>query len=310
MAIDFGGSAVRVSLRHEVGDQLVGTIPANVFSDPDGAPSATDVLAGTGELLEAAAALGPVECAAVALPGTVDPASGGILGINGKYDRLLGRDVVGWVADRLGLPRERVALENDARAALVGELHEGAAQGFGDAVLVILGTGVGTAVAQGGVLLTGRFGHAGVLGGHLVVDVEGPRCTCGGRGCAEAILGSWALPGTWQRVARTQAPPGLGYRELLDLATGGDPAARAVWEHLQSTLGALLVTLCHAHDPEVVVLSGGPLHHSAFDLPTLTEHLHGALFPSSHRPELRIATDPGLSVVKGLHHLARERQEL
>lgn len=300
IAIDFGGSAVRVSLRHEHRDRLIGTVAVQ----PD-----VDILPATGVLLDEALGQGAVHGAAVALPGTVDPATGGILGINGKYEWLLGHDVVGWVSQRLALPRGAVALSNDARAALVGELHEGAARGFRDAVLVILGTGVGTAVAHDGQVWSGAFGHAGVLGGHLVIDYLGPVCTCGNRGCAEAVLGSWALPTTWQRAAHTSPPPTLGYRELLDLVAGHDPAAVQVWATLQLALTALLTSLCHAHDPEVVVLSGGPLQHPHFDVDDLRTRLHASLFVSSHRPALRVAAEPGLSVVKGLHHLAATRQD-
>ncbi|HSI63382.1 MAG TPA: ROK family protein, partial [Candidatus Saccharimonadia bacterium] len=61
---------------------------------------------------------------------------------------------------------------NDAHAAILGEVWQGAATGSGDAVMLTLGTGVGGAVISDGRLLTGHLGRAGHLG-HITVDHHG-----------------------------------------------------------------------------------------------------------------------------------------
>lgn len=303
VCIDFGGSVVKVA-RSE------GGVPVAERSGP--APEYLADLARVAQMLAAVRGDAVVTSAGVALPGIVDAGVGGLVGVGGKYGDFDRFDMRAWVAEQLGLPRERVALENDARAALVGELFAGCAQDVSDAVLLIVGTGLGTAVAHDRVLLQGAHGHAGVLGGHLTIAFDGPPCTCGNRGCAEAIAGTWALERTWVDVAggspSSIARP-VTYRTLLEAVEDDDPAAARVWARVRNALVGLLVSLCHAHDPDAVVFSGGPLSHPAFDAPGLMARVHERLYPSSFHPETRVASHPERSVLLGLDHLARLTEE-
>ena len=61
-------------------------------------------------------------------------------------------------------------------------------------VLLAIGTGIGCSVILGGRPLRGRGHQAGLLGGHVIVQVGGRPCTCPARGCAEAEASTWALP--------------------------------------------------------------------------------------------------------------------
>jgi glucokinase len=301
ICVDLGGSSIKLA-RVSADGRLT---PGPVLS----VPSSPDDL---GPLAAAVAELGRrssgdrVAAAGLALPGIVDER--GLVASNAKYDGFAGVDLRGWLAGTTGLPVDSVVIENDARSALLGELAAGCAVGVKDAVLVILGTGIGTAVVHDGRLLVGAHGHAGVLGGHLTVAVGGPPCTCGNLGCAEAIAGSWALGRTWQTVVGAPPPAHLvplGYRALLDEAAAGDAAATAVWRTVRDVLVALVVDLCHAHDPDVVVFSGGPLLHPLVDVATLMDDVHRRLYPSSHRPAALRAAAPASSVLLGLDHLAR-----
>jgi glucokinase len=82
----------------------------------------------------------------------------------------------------LGLP---VAVENDAKALALGEGWVGAARGVTDYVAMVVSTGVGGGLVVDGRLLDGAGGNAGHIG-HVVVEPDGRRCACGGRGCLEA----------------------------------------------------------------------------------------------------------------------------
>src|SRR6185437_5382106 len=96
--------------------------------------------------------------------GIVSRAQRRVLAVNGKYGDAPQLDLCGWAQRELGLP---LFLENDARLALLGEWHAGAATGFNDLAMVTLGTGIGGAAMIGGRLLTGKHSQAGCLGGHL-----------------------------------------------------------------------------------------------------------------------------------------------
>jgi glucokinase len=169
------------------------------------------------------------------------------------------------MSERLGLP---VQVDNDANAALLAEHRHGAAAGHNHAAMVLLGTGIG-----GGLLLDGRI-YRGATGvgaelGHVVVDYDGPDCqgSCPGRGCLEVMASGTAIGREADRLAREQPDSALGRRlaagaEITgaiatELAHEGDPAAREALAEVGRRLGAGLVSLVNALNPEVIVIGGG-----------------------------------------------------
>jgi len=168
---------------------------------------------------------------------------------------------------RIGLP---VAWDNDTNLALDAEHRLGAARGASEAVMLTLGTGIGGALVVGGHLYRGSLGAAGELG-HTVVDIDGPPCSrgCPGRGCLEALASGTAIGREGESAAQAapdselavalaggRAPTG---RLVAELAAGGDPVARSVLERVGERLGAGLVSIVNAFDPEVVVVGGGAM---------------------------------------------------
>jgi glucokinase len=214
------------------------------------------------------------ECIGVALsfPGIADPVSSRILATpKGKFDDAASLDFSAWAHDRLTLP---IRVENDARMALLGEQHAGAAQACGDVVMVTLGTGVGTAVMMGGHILRGRHFQAGCLGGHLPARFDGRECICGSIGCVEAEASTWALPAicrSWPGFAASglAREPVLDFAALFRYAEAGDPVATQVRDHCLHVWAAGAVGLIHAYDPELLVFGGSVMKSSEQILPFL-----------------------------------------
>lgn len=159
-----------------------------------------------------------------------------------------------------------VAADNDAKAALAGEVAWGAARGMRNALLLTLGTGVGGAVVADGRMLRGASGVAGHLG-HITVDADGGLCLCGNRGCLETVFSAraveaaaWSLAHRGVRTALTEElrahPERLTAKLVFERAEEGDAAARSVVEPRVRALGAAVAGLVHAFDPEVVILTG------------------------------------------------------
>ena len=220
----------------------------------------------------------------IAVPGVVDRAGTRLVAAHGKYGYLDRFDLASWSMTRFGV---RAAVENDARAALLGELAHGAAAGVRDAVLLVAGTGIGTAAVMDGQLIRGRSGHAGILGGHLTIDRGGEPCNCGNLGCAEVYGGSWSLPAGVTMAEVFSAPPGRdGQHRLADRV-------------LQSW-AITAVNLCHAYDPSVVILSGGAVELAGARVDQIERYLHRHLWSSVPRPRVVVADDPARSVVRGL----------
>jgi len=170
------------------------------------------------------------------------------------------RDVM---SERLGVP---VAVDNDANAAMVAEHRRGAAAGARTAALLTLGTGIGGGIVVDGQVLHGAHGGAGEWG-HMVIDVDGPLCTCGNRGCLEMLVSGTALGRAAQRAAEELPDSGFGRaraagREITgmlatELAHDGDPVARDVVEVVGRHLGVGIANVVNILNPEVVVVGGG-----------------------------------------------------
>lgn len=311
LAIDLGGTHVKLGM---VDDGVL------VAEDRVPAPATPRELAAVADLgrrlIAAHARPGTwVTGAGVAVPGVVDPRTGRLTSIHDKYAYLVGFDLPGWATAELGLP---VVVENDARAALLGEVRAAeSATGTAvrDAAIVITGTGIGTAALVGGEPLVGPEGYGGVLGGHFTVDLGGPPCNCGNVGCAEAIGGSWNLAAQvrgsagWERSALADAVRGdaMSMAVLFEAATAGDAVAAALADRVVGAWAATAVNLCHAYQPELLVFSGGPMRAAAARRDELADAVRGRLWSSLPRPELRFAEAPEHSVVRGLAVLAERK---
>ena len=219
------------------------------------------------------------EALAIAFPALIDPATHRVTSTpKGKYEDAVGFDFVGWGRARLGV---EVRLELDGRMALLGERHAGALVGVDDAVLLALGTGIGTAAIVGGQLVRGRSGQASVLGGHTTVALDGPLCICGNIGCAEALASTWALPRLVAELgaagAALAAEPVPGFGAVFRLARGGDPGAVRLRDHCLNVWSVAALTMVHAYDPAVVLVTGGVLAAADEILPALRAHIarHG-----------------------------------
>ncbi len=202
-----------------------------------------------------------VQGLAIGYPGIVDAASGEILSPLNKYPDLSATKLREWAWERFGLP---VRLENDARLALLGEWSVGAAKGAQDVVMVMLGTGIGGAAMLQGRLLISRLGHAGALGGHLPVQLNGRRCACGAAGCAEAEASTSVLPEIcrqWPGFAASSLAKQdqLDFRALFDANDSGDAVAGEVLAHCLHVWSVLAVGLIHAYGPELVLFGGAVL---------------------------------------------------
>jgi glucokinase len=244
------------------------------------------------ELL-AAAGFVPKDCIgiSVAFCGIVDPGSCRVVATpQGKFEDASELDLARWSREAFGL---QLRLENDARQALLGERWAGAARGFQDAALITLGTGIGGAAMVDGRLLASRHHQAGVIGGHIPVNLDGRACRCGGSGCAEAEASTWALPSIcadWGGFAESS----LAREERIDYATlfrhydAGDAVATAVLERSCDVWATLAVTLIHAYDPEVLVLGGAVMRRGEEVLP----RIRASVYDRAWTPGRRVRIEP------------------
>jgi len=222
--------------------------------------------------------LDPQLCLGVALAfcGLADARIGRVISTNKKYDDAPEIDFRSWSRKEFGLP---FAIENDARMALLGERHVGAARGYDNLVMITLGTGIGGAAMIEGQLLRGKHAQAGCLGGHLPAKVGGRVCTCGAVGCMEAEASGWALPlmaKEWNgfRESELARRERIDFRAVFELAQAGDRVATEVRDYCLQVWATASVGLIHAYDPEMIVIGGGVMRSAGVILPYIQKFVH------------------------------------
>jgi glucokinase len=221
--------------------------------------------------------LGVRDCAgiSVAFPSVIDAKSGRVLDAYGKYADAMGLDLRAWARKEFDLP---LAIENDARMALVGEWKFGAGRSSDNVVMMTLGTGLGTSAVIEGRLLRGQHGQAGVLGGHTTVRYGGRPCNCGNIGCGEAEASTAflcdvaaSLPEWDSSSLRNLAT--LNYSAVFTHAAAGDRCALKLREHSLRVWAVVAVNLIHAYDPEIVILGGGIMASADVILPAVSDYV-------------------------------------
>ena len=195
----------------------------------------------------------------IAFPGIVDFENGKILSQYVKYPDAHTSDLRGWAFKHWKVP---LIIENDARAALIGEWQFGAGIGSKDLVMVTLGTGMGSAVLLNGQLLRGRNYLAGNLGGHMSIDFEGDQCNCGNVGCVETVGSTWALNKNILKIKNYKessliANKELSFKDVFEAAAESDSVAIELKKRSLEAWAAAVINLLHAYDPEKVIIGGG-----------------------------------------------------
>jgi glucokinase len=228
----------------------------------------TDVTSGTKGVIAVAETLldwaresgHDVSAIGIGAAGFVDSASGSItFSPNFTYDD---PEIATAVGARFDLP---VVVDNDANAAAWGERTFGSARGSDDVVLLTVGTGIGSGLIANGELVRG-FTGAGAEMGHTVVQMDGPECTCGLRGCLEQLASGQAIA-RMAREAAAEEPSTLilTFAESVE-AIEGEHVAQAAAEYDETALrilrtagkalGVGLSNAVNLFDPEVLVLAG------------------------------------------------------
>ncbi|MER5882795.1 ROK family transcriptional regulator [Streptomyces sp. NPDC001941] len=209
---------------HAVGVHLDRDRLTAVRTGLTGAPDAVrtlplDLGGGTGAVVEhvarevgalLAGAPGRALGVGVAMPGPLDHAAGTTHRVTGfpEWDGFPLRDAL---ARRLGLP---VVLDKDTNAAALGLARRGeSADSF---AYLHLGTGVGAGLVLGGSLYRGARTGAGEFG-HQTLQLDGPACGCGGRGCLEALCLAAVARGDLAEAARVLGTGAANLAGLLDI---------------------------------------------------------------------------------------------
>lgn len=177
---------------------------------------------------------------------------------------LAGVDMRSLIMSRVRYP---VTIDNDGNCAGIGESRFGAAKGVRDFVMITLGTGVGGALFLDGQPYRGSRGLGAEIG-HMVVQLDGPPCPCGGKGHIESFLGRPAIAARGRaaaveykaRAIREQAggdAENVTAEHVINAALGGDEIATRILLDAGEILGEALIGVVNLLNPKLVVVGGG-----------------------------------------------------
>ena len=200
-----------------------------------------------------------LKAVSLVVPGTVNVKDGTVVKAP-NLPCLDGFPLTTTLTNELGLP---AILENDANAAAVGEMWQGAARGCRTIICVTLGTGVGGGIILDGELWRGVDGAAAEIG-HMCVDpFGGVACTCGSRGCLEVFASATAIV-RMTREAKPRYPDSvlqstneLTAESIFDAGLKGDELALEIFRRMGVYLGIGLANLINILNPQIIVIGGG-----------------------------------------------------
>lgn len=264
LALDIGGTKIAAGLVDSGG----GLAHHAKRPTPD-AGSAEDVWSVADELVAEALAIagGRVRGVGISSAGPIDLPSGSVSPVN----------IDAWqrfpIVERVSavVPGVPVRLGGDGLCMALGERWRGAGRGAQFLLGMVVSTGVGGGLVLDGAPYGGRTGNAGHVG-HVVVDQDGQRCMCGGRGCVETIAGGPRMA-QWAREHGWDAPAEADAKELAAAAGAGDAVALSAFRRGATAVAAMIASVAAVCDLDLVVVGGGVAKSGALLFDPLREAL-------------------------------------
>lgn len=212
----------------------------------------------------------------IGVAGQIDPVTGMVLNapnLGWKYMPLKDR-----LKEVFPIPIEVVG---DVKAATIGEWQFGAGKGSQNFVCVFFGTGIGTGIILNNKLVLGPNNTAGEMG-HMIIDMDGPECSCGSRGCWEVHGAGWALAKKARMAVLANPKEGTNILELCNhqvdqinakmitaLALEGDALSQKLVDEVKNAMSLGCVNIVNTLDPSRLIIGGG----MSEGIPDLTDYI-------------------------------------
>jgi len=248
LALDIGGTKIAVGLVDPAGELVHRAI------EPTPKDQQAEHVWGVIDRMIADAAKvghGVIRAVGVGSAGPVDLDAGTVSPVNiGSWQGFPLRDRVA-----AALPGVPVQLAGDGVCMALGEHWRGAGRGARFVLGMVVSTGVGGGLVLDGKPYLGRTGNAGHVG-HVVVELDGQPCPCGGHGCVETVASGpwmtrWALANGWAGPLRADAVA------LGEAAEAGDPLALSAFRRSATALAAMIASVGAVCDLDLAVIGGG-----------------------------------------------------
>lgn len=252
VAVDIGGTHIRAAVYEPDSIKPVAHQRARSLAKEPG------VFNRLAQTIEAVWPKGPVGAIGIASPGPLDPHTGTILATP-NIPEWTNFPLTSKLSEHFSVP---AYLDNDANMAGLAEWKFGAGQGHQDVVYITISTGIGGGVIANGCLLQGFRGMGAELG-HMIVDPDGPVCSCGHRGHVESYSSGTSIARYVAEQLRAgqqsslQEQRHLTAAHIAEAARAGDGLAISAFEQAGHYLGIAIANYLAIFDPSILIFGGG-----------------------------------------------------
>ena len=191
---------------------------------------------------------GNISAAGISIAGDVD-SKNGILRYSPNLPKWKNVKLKQYFEKKLNVP---TVVENDANCAAYGSYIIDGERKYENFITVTLGTGVGGGILIDGKLYSGSTGSAGEIG-HITINPDGPKCSCGNRGCLEAYIGTKGIIEMATKLGLKNITPVI----IAYKARKGNRQALKVYEKFSEYLAVGIGSLINIFNPDMITFSGG-----------------------------------------------------
>lgn len=265
VGVDLGGTTLRVAVVDTETGELFGLAETQALAR-EGQEAVIARMAALINQVVAQSGIprGEIGGAGIGLPGMLDMENGVVRFLTNLPGHWLNVPLQKAIEASTGLP---TCLINDVRAMTLGEWKHGAGRGVDTIACFAIGTGVGGGLVINGRLHLGIDGTAGELG-HQIIDMNGPLCGCGSRGCLEVYASGPAIAAMGVKAVMQGMTTSIGKLVDYDLnritskviyqaAILGDAIALSIFEQAGYCLGVAVSNMLVSVGPRKVVIGGG-----------------------------------------------------
>ncbi len=201
-----------------------------------------------GRILEQLKLLGSFESIGIGIAGDIDNKNG-ILRYSPNLYKWKNVKLKQYFEKKLTVP---TVVDNDANCAAYGSYIVDGKKKYKNFITVTLGTGIGGGIIINGKLFRGSTGSAGEIG-HMTINPDGPKCSCGNRGCLEAYIGAKGIIKTAAKMGLKNITPAI----IADKARKGNRQAIMVYKKFSEYLAVGIGNLINIFNPDMLTFSGG-----------------------------------------------------
>ena len=258
VGIDLGGTNIAVAVVDEYG-----TIYGRATRKTNAPRPYEEILSDMAECSfdaakESGLTFNDIQSVGIGCPGAIEKETGNV-----EFSNNLDFYDVPIVTHMEKLLGKKVYVENDANAAAWGEYLAGSGKGTDSMIMITLGTGVGSGIIDNGHLLTGAYGKGAEIG-HMLISLNGEKCTCGRKGCFEAYASATALINQTKKAMKENPDSEMwNISKTLSKVNGKtafaakDKSAKEVIKNYLGYLSDGVVNVVNIFQPEVICLGGG-----------------------------------------------------